>query len=108
MVLLTMTPAIVQAIETSSKISEDALSKLQPPSEPSLADATVGNPISHSQLINLSKLLKDQHHTETDGKDGTQDYYLNALLKGSKIYVPPPPPKKEPVRHSCSYTTYNP
>jgi len=95
MVLLTMTPAIVRAIETARDTRGDALENSQLLSEPSLAEPEVGKPISHSQLIDISKLLK-QHTTPT--VEGEQfPYHLNSLLKGSKIYIPPPPPKKEPV-----------
>jgi hypothetical protein len=95
MVLLTMTLAIVRAIAAGREIADEAFTKLQTPSEPSLADPEVGNPISHSQLIDISKLLKQ--HPPADKKDIKLDYHLNTLLKGSKIYIPPPPPKKEPT-----------
>jgi len=56
--------------------------------EPSLKDPKVGNPISHGQVIDLSRQLKAQ---------GLSPCRLETLLKGAKVYVPPPPPKKEPV-----------
>ena len=100
MVLLTMTPVIVRAITEAQRISEEELSQLQRPSEPSLAELAPGKPISHGQLIDLSRLLK-KHAAEIntgDSKDEPVVYRLDSLLKGSKIYIPPPPPKKEPVR----------
>jgi hypothetical protein len=57
--------------------------------EPSLENPKVGNPISHGQAIDLSKQLKAL---------GMQPCNLDILLRGSWIYVPPPPPKLEPVR----------
>ncbi|KAF2197522.1 hypothetical protein GQ43DRAFT_201831 [Delitschia confertaspora ATCC 74209] len=90
MVLLTMTPAIVQAIQRGQEFWEEAFQQLQIPSDPSLADPNVGKPISHSQLIGISKLLKQDEAYENDWR-------LSTLLKGSKIYIPPPPPKKEPT-----------
>jgi hypothetical protein len=99
MVRLTMTPAIVRAIAEARRTAEDGFSKLQGPSEPSLTDAAVGNPISHSQLIDLSRLLKD-NAAETHPDDDEQEplpIRLDTLLKGSRIYIPPPPAKKEPT-----------
>ncbi|KAF2267386.1 hypothetical protein CC78DRAFT_76312 [Lojkania enalia] len=99
MVLLTMTPAIVRAIAKAREVSEEELSKLQLPAEPSLAEPNTGNPISHSQLIDISKLLK-KHVDETgaaDAENGPLLYTLDSLLKGSDIYITPPPPKKEPL-----------
>jgi len=96
MVLLTMTSEAVSSIARLKEIAPDELYKLQLPSEPSLSSAALGNPISHSQLIDISKLLK----TYSSSKTPTSP--LSALLRGSKVYVPPPPPKKEPVRFpSC-------
>lgn len=56
--------------------------------EPILKDPKVGNPISHGQVVDLSKQMKDQ---------GMEPCRLETLLKGSRIYIPPPPPKPEPV-----------
>ncbi len=87
MVLLTMTPGIVRAVARAEELSPDDFAKLQLPDEPTLADPKAGNPISHSQLIDLSKLLKKHE----DGQ--TPPTTLDALLQSSTIYVPPPPPK---------------
>ena len=102
MVLLTMTSGIVRAVEEAGELSSEALSKLQRDNEPSLAEPKEGNPISHSQLIDLSKLLKkygasSPKHTPDEKKEESTIFTLDALLRGSKIYIPPPPPKKEPV-----------
>jgi hypothetical protein len=56
--------------------------------EPSLSDPKLGNPISHGQIIDLSKALKC-----LEAKPNA----LDTLLRGSKVYVPPPKPKPEPV-----------
>ncbi|TVY60880.1 hypothetical protein LSUE1_G009295, partial [Lachnellula suecica] len=56
--------------------------------EPSLNDPKVGNPISHGQVIDLSRQLKSR---------GLSPCTLEALLKGARVYIPPPPPKKEPT-----------
>ncbi|KAL2134347.1 hypothetical protein VTI74DRAFT_402 [Chaetomium olivicolor] len=86
MVLLTMTPSIVEGLQKL----DDAAQKprvLQVGDEPSLADPAVGKPISHSQVVHLWRSL---------GNGGRAGYTLEMLLKGSKVYVPPPPPKPEP------------
>ena len=85
MVLLTMTPGIVRAVARAEDLSPDAFANLHLPHEPRLAQPEPGNPISHSQLIDLSKLLKKHDdHTPTT---------LSALLRSTTVYVPPPPPK---------------
>lgn len=56
--------------------------------EPPLSHPKVGNPISHGQVIDISRDLKARR---------IQPNNLEALLRGSKVYTPPPPPKPEPV-----------
>jgi len=56
--------------------------------EPSLSSPKRGNPISHRQIIDLSRQLKAQ---------GPSPSSLEVLLRGSRVYIPPPPPKPEPV-----------
>lgn len=56
--------------------------------EPSLETPKIGNPISHGQVVDLSKQMKPQ---------GLEPCRLETLLKGARIYIPPPPPKPEPV-----------
>lgn len=91
MVLLTMTPSIVEGLQTWGGLSRPQQEKLPPWSGgSSLERATVGNPISHSQIVGLWTALKDA---------GNREYNLEKLLKGSTLYVPPPPPKPEPVRY---------
>ncbi|KAJ0165591.1 hypothetical protein CTA2_10690 [Colletotrichum tanaceti] len=55
--------------------------------EPSLEKPTVGNPITHRQILDLSKKLR------SEGVDG---FSLEGLLRGATVYIPPPPPKPEP------------
>ena len=56
--------------------------------EPSLSDPRVGKPISHGQILDLSKELKSRGMSPRD---------LDALLRGSRVYNSPPKPKVEPV-----------
>ncbi|KAI1505190.1 endoplasmic reticulum-based factor for assembly of V-ATPase-domain-containing protein [Biscogniauxia marginata] len=92
MVLLTMTPFIVEALETLldstlSEVSQDDDSRTDT-KEPSLKDPAVGKPISHAQIIDTWKQLKGQDRNEIK---------LEGLLCGATIYTPPPPPKPEPT-----------
>lgn len=88
MVLLTMTPAIVAAIHICEEDRDLDQTKLQVEGEPTLADPEVGKPISHSQIINIAKILKEKDHV----CDGVP-HRLSDLLRGSHLYTPPPPPK---------------
>ncbi|KFY33024.1 hypothetical protein V495_08507 [Pseudogymnoascus sp. VKM F-4514 (FW-929)] len=53
-------------------------------SEQSLQGPKPGNPISHLQLVALSRQLKSINAIPCR---------LDALLRGSHVYIPPPPPK---------------
>lgn len=102
MVLLTMTPSIVDALKLLGEQRKDDEpgddgSQNQPESESSTEPA-VGNPISHSEIISLYKKL---------GASETSPprYSLEQLLQGSRVYIPPPPPKPEPVG-ACSSVSF--
>lgn len=97
MVLLTMTTVIVEglrkpeqpsppteAIETEEEVTSPAKDSI----EPSLEDPDVGKPISHGQIVDLWRELKET---------GDSAYSLERLLRGAHVYVPPPAPKPEPV-----------
>ena len=86
-----MTPAIVAAVEACHELDETLIGT-NDASEPLLNNPTVGSPISHSQLVAVSKLLKA--HGE---KDVTISCHLDALLRGSRIYYEPPKSKAQPV-----------
>ncbi|KAK9773240.1 putative Endoplasmic reticulum-based factor for assembly of V-ATPase-domain-containing protein [Seiridium cardinale] len=92
MVLLTMTASIVEALKDVDELSSAAVPELssdenRSTNEPNLADSTVGDPISHAQIIDLWKRLRAQNRTK---------HSLEELLRGATIYIPPPPPKAEP------------
>ncbi|KAB5536193.1 endoplasmic reticulum-based factor for assembly of V-ATPase-domain-containing protein [Coniochaeta sp. 2T2.1] len=95
MVLLTMTPSIVEALakrkpsdEAETEQPEDSTTTSTDQSdEPKLENPAVGNPISHGQIVDLWKQLRGA---------GEKVYTLENLLRGAKVYVPPPPPKPEP------------
>ncbi|KAI0096868.1 endoplasmic reticulum-based factor for assembly of V-ATPase-domain-containing protein [Nemania sp. FL0031] len=95
MVLLTMTSPMVEALivlrdssafhEPSSNATQRIDTEIE---EPCMKDPAVGNPISHGQLLNTLKALKAK---------GYVGFRLEAMLRGSALYVPPPPPKPEPT-----------
>lgn len=97
MVLLTMTPGIVRALSRVEETWPSEYSQLQTVSEPLLSDPKPGNPISHRQLIGLSKLVK--HDDEATDTPTTLDTptptptTLATLLVNTTLYHPPPPPK---------------
>ncbi|KAF2625161.1 hypothetical protein BU25DRAFT_346488 [Macroventuria anomochaeta] len=107
-----MTPGTVRALSLAQRTLPEEYSKLQRPSEPALAEPKPGNPVSHSQLIDLSKLLKQLStksgsksslaRNEHEAVDPTSTLgaletppTLNALLRNTTIYAPPPPPKPQ-------------
>jgi TMEM199 family protein len=95
MVLLTMTPAVAAAVEIYTN-SDDFK---QNDDEPNLAEPAPGKPISHGQLIDILKHLKAHPDLIREKGDITVPVpiRLAELLKGCKIYTPPPKPKAEPV-----------
>lgn len=106
MVLLTMTPSIVEALQfvresegapaiqdSKSEEASDKATTTDVSTEPSLESAVAGKPISHGQVIDLWKQLKSEGHSK---------YSLEDLLRGATVYIPPPSPKPEPVRTPCS------
>jgi TMEM199 family protein len=66
--------------------------------EPSLDAPQIGKPISHGQVIELSKALRD--HLGQSPEGGASDRVsceLADLLRHSQVYFDPPEPKPEPV-----------
>lgn len=92
MVLLTITPAIGAAVQACSQLHE-LPDELDDACEPSMSDPAVGKPISHTQLIAISKVLR-----ELDKQGSSVPCHLDELLRGSRIYYEPPKPKAQPVR----------
>lgn len=97
MVLLTMTPSIVEAItrlgeiKINTNVTQTSEGSSNPTSdvEPSLKDPSVGNPISHGQIMDIWNRFKNEDENPIR---------LEQLLRGATVYIPPPPPKPEPVR----------
>lgn len=97
MVRLTMTLEIVRALERLQNDGHIAELCEDPP----LSEPTVGKPISHEQIIAVSKILKSTGENAQDAQPaGYVSHHLDNLLRGSQIYVEPPKSKKEPVAYS--------
>jgi hypothetical protein len=93
MVLLTLTPAAKSAVELYNQLSDQK--HHDPSSGPSLSEPIVGAPVSHAQLIQVARFLRENQLSNKN------DFRLDTLLKGANIYVPPPKPKPQPV---CLHT----
>lgn len=101
MVRLTMTKALVVALDYCSKADDNTLLLIFHENEPLLDDPALGNPITHSQVLALSKQLR-QHAEDASNAAKLKlehvAYDLDSLLRGSEVYIEPPKPKPEPVR----------
>lgn len=92
MVYLTMTPALVTALNELDRFGLDiGDAYTNPVSAYSLVRPTIGNPISHDQVIRISKLLRQSQINISI------PYHLDDLLRGSKLYQESSKPKAEPV-----------
>ncbi|XRM38176.1 hypothetical protein ABZX51_001609 [Aspergillus tubingensis] len=87
MVLLTTTPSILSAIEALPPTSRHDISL---PDTLNLED-----PISHDQLIKIARYFRQKPTTDSSSSID-RSKTLNSLLRGTKVYVPPPPKKPEP------------
>lgn len=76
MVLLTTTPTILRAIAALPASARSAISEI--PTAPN-------SPVAHSALVSLARLSR-QHEIP---------YTLDTLLRGSSVYIAPPPRKPE-------------
>lgn len=95
MVLLVVTSHIISAIEAVPTSRRKDLNL------PESLDVNAA--ISHEQLIELSRYLKSS--LKGDNDEGKIPTTLNSLLRGTKVYVPPPPKKPEPVRCNPTYSS---
>ncbi|KGO70512.1 ATPase, vacuolar ER assembly factor, Vma12 [Penicillium italicum] len=88
MVLLLTTDRILAAFEAIPASRHEELDL------PTTLEAQ--GPIAHEQLIRLARYLQ----TDPEYKDRASHTptVLSSLLRGTKVYVPPPPKKPEPVR----------
>ncbi|OJZ90692.1 hypothetical protein ASPFODRAFT_123568 [Aspergillus luchuensis CBS 106.47] len=87
MVFLTTTPSILSAIKALPPTSRHDFSL---PDTLNLED-----PISHDQLIKIARYFRQKPTTDSSSSID-RSKTLNSLLRGTKVYVPPPPKKPEP------------
>jgi len=102
MVLLTMTPAIIEALRAYHANPPSLTKDSVEPSELCLENAAEGNPISHGQILEISRHLQEQAtlREELDFQSGVRPlFHLDDLLRGSRVFIPPARPKTEPVKH---------
>lgn len=92
MVLLTITPAILRALQQASTLDDAPF----PPE--TYAQATLGGPISHTHVIELARVLKQHPQLQQHKQPPTS---LASLLHSTTLYIAPPPPKPTP---SPAYT----
>ncbi|KAJ5795648.1 uncharacterized protein N7518_004188 [Penicillium psychrosexuale] len=88
MVLLLTTDRILAAFEAIPASRHEELDL------PTTLEAQ--GPIAHEQLIRLARYL--QNDPECKEQASHTPTVLSSLLRGTKVYVPPPPKKPEPVR----------
>lgn len=90
MVLLNVTDRIISAFEVVPIARRE---ELELP-----ATLELHGPIEHEQLLRLSKHLEQNLEYTASYSPDTRDFtVLSGLLRGTKVYVPPPPKKPEPV-----------
>ncbi|KAJ5174797.1 uncharacterized protein N7482_000674 [Penicillium canariense] len=89
MVLLATTDRIRAALEAVPASQRQELDL------PAPAALERDGPIAHEQLLRLAKQLQNDA-TYNASADDSGLTVLNALLRGTKVYVPPPPKKPEP------------
>ena len=114
MVLLTITPTMLDAIK---QYQDQIIARPEPRpdhasswDESSLDDAAVGEPISHGQVIDLSRSLieratgttSDENHRRRLYNCDVEKFHLDHLLRGSSVYVSPAKPKPEQVSRGLS------
>lgn len=101
MVRLSMTKSMVSAIEFCSANNVEGWPAELLGGEPSLQNPSLGQPITHSQVIALSRCLREHFRAPAAGNNANKSYGivydLDGLLRGSKVYNDPPKPKREPV-----------
>lgn len=99
MVLLTMTPAMVRAVEYArqeegSGGEHDGPTDLSPSYKQS-----VGAPISHEEVLELAKDVRRLKQDRNEDNLDAPSQALDQLLRGSRVYIEPSKPKPKPVWH---------
>ncbi|CAK7264929.1 hypothetical protein SEPCBS57363_001331 [Sporothrix epigloea] len=85
-----MTPAMVDGLRRLPASATSTVAVVD--GEPDLTFPDIAKPISHAQVIQLSKALKALTVSDAPGDAPPT---LEALLVGTRVFLPPPPPKPE-------------
>ena len=90
-----MTDAIVAAINLYSKLQRGDKRAVELEGDPPLNNPAPGLPISHGQIIAISKYLRKHAEFQNEGAGAqvSHEHYLDRLLRGSRVYVEPQQPK---------------
>ena len=96
MVLLTMTPAMVRAVEYARQVERSRGEDERAAHSP-LHELPPGAPITHEEVLGLAKEIKQLKQAYTANNLDTPSHALDQLLRGSRVYVEPPKPRPEPV-----------
>lgn len=101
MVNLSITSSMVEAITYGVTNKVENWPFPQDEERWSAEKLAVGQPISHDEVIALSRCLKTHVNSKTKSVSNKQDqvvhFGLDDLLRGSRVYVEPPKPKPKPV-----------
>ena len=92
MVLLTITPAMIEALQWLQN-TDEMIGTCEDSLEPSLASPEAGRPISHGQVLEISQKLQKTAQISCN----IPPHSLEHLLRGARVYVEPPKPKTTPV-----------
>ena len=89
-----MTPAILRALEQMQNENQP----MEFDDHPHLGEPAIGKPISHGQILAISRKLKqlEEGTCYLDSED-VLSWHLDELLRGSQVYIEPPKPRSEPV-----------
>ena len=94
MLRFSMTPAIIAALNQLSRYN----CTLDSDDDLPLDEPAVEKPISHYQILAISRNLKQKYaELEVSVTKQIVSYHLDDLLRGSQVYLPAAKPRNEPV-----------
>ena len=98
MVYLTITPAILKAIEYIEGRGKEVRWNGET-EQPSQTRPSVGLPISHVTILDISTSMHDlASNQSSESLQHVPLHRVDDLLRGSRVYIEPSKPKAEPVR----------
>ena len=98
-----MNPAMIEALQAyNANPPSSTGAPVSPADMASLDNAAEGEPISHEQVVEISRHLRNQTAPREElglQSRGRRSYHLDDLLRGSRVYIAAATPKAEPVGH---------